>query len=321
MKKVFISLILLALILGFNSARAQIAGEGLTISPPIIELTLKPGDISNQTIKISNPTKSTVEIYPASMNFHASGETGEPAFSAANDEESKFALAKWIKFNQTKLALTPEQVVEFNYQIEVPNGAEPGGHYGVVFFATEPPKADSKTNQVSIASMIGSLILVKVPGNIIEKGLIEEFSTNNFYFNPPVNFTTRVSNLGNVHFKPKGKITIKDWFGNNKENLTVNEAKGNVLPDSIRKFENKWSADKWVFGRFSASLSLVYGESEKTLDSKITFWIIPWWLIIALIVLLILIIILIIWFCCRRRRRKNRVEPISGLDQRRPILR
>ena len=254
-------------------------------------------------------------------------ESGEPTFTAATDEEAKFALAKWIKFNQTKLALTPEQVVEFNYQIEAPAGAEPGGHYGVVFFATEPPEPEADVNQVSIASMIGSLILVKVPGNIIEKGLLEEFSANRFYFKPPVNFTTRISNLGNIHFKPKGEIIVKDFWGNKKEVLVVNESKGNVLPDSTRKFENKWSPNKWTtIGRFSANLGLVYGENEKTLSSKIIFWIIPWWLLVALAVFIILVIIFIIWF---RRRRRKKITPSSiqpspkssGLDSHRPILR
>lgn len=329
MKKIFISLILLILVFGFGSIKAQIAGEGLTISPPILELTLKPGETSNQIIKITNPTEKIVEVYPVVMNFSAKGETGEPTFTAAADEESKFALAKWIKFNQTKLALTPEQVVEFNYQIEAPLGAEPGGHYGVVFFATEPPKAKGDVSQVSIASMIGSLILVKVPGNIIEKGFLEEFSANRFYFKPPVNFVTRVSNLGNVHFKPKGEIMIKDFWGNKKENLIVNESKGNVLPDSTRRFDNKWPAPGfWTIGKFSANLKLIYGESEKTLDSKIVFWLIPWWLIIALIVIIILVIILIIWLRRRRGRRKKAVPPLvqpsppaPGLDNRRPILR
>lgn len=316
MKKIFIFLILLTFVFSLNSTHAQIPGEGLTISPPLTELTLKPGETVSQMIKITNPTEKLVEVYPVIMNFHAKGETGEPTFTAATDEEAKFALAKWIKFNQTKLALTPEQVGEFNYQIEVPLGAEPGGHYGVVFFATEPPKPEGDVSQVAIASMIGSLILVKVPGNIIEKGLLEEFSAKRFYFKPPVNITTRISNLGNVHFKPKGEISIKGWFGK-KENLTVNESKGNILPDSIRRFDNKWPAPGfWTIGRFSADLRLVYGESEKTLIGRTVFWIIPWWLIIAVIILLFIIILIIVLIRRRRKKKKERqVEPSLGPER------
>ncbi|MCX6806535.1 MAG: hypothetical protein NT135_00170, partial [Candidatus Berkelbacteria bacterium] len=161
--KIFFLFIFLGINFFIWPAKAQIPGEGLTISPPIFELTLKSGETSSQVIKITNPTQKLMEVYPTVMNFKASGESGEPAFYPATKEETKFSLASWIKFNQTKIALTPEQVVEFNYQIAIPKDAEPGGHYGVVFFATEPPKPEQDVSQVAIASMVGSLILVKAP--------------------------------------------------------------------------------------------------------------------------------------------------------------
>ena len=306
----------LSISLSTAPAKAQIPGEGLTISPPIFELSLKPGESSQQTIKITNPTKKLMEVYPVVMNFKASGEGGEPAFYPATEEENKFSLANWIKFNQTKVALTPEQVVEFNYQINVPSDAEPGGHYGVLFFATEPPKPNQDISQVAIASMIGSLVLVRVPGAIVEKGFLEEFSSRKFYFKPPVNFVIRITNLGNVHFKPKGEITIKSWQGKDLERIAINQQKGNVLPDSTRKFEQKWSPLNNPFwkipiGRFSANLRIVYGESEKTLDGKIIFWIIPWWLIIIIALIFVTIIYLIIrkWWKKKKLVRPTKLQP------------
>ena len=311
-QKIILLSITLALLIGLKPAQAQIPGEGLTISPPLFELTLKPGETSSQTIKITNPTKKLMEVYPLVMNFRAKGEGGEPAFYSAKEEEAKFSLAHWISFRQTKLALTPEQVVEFKYQIITPGDAEPGGHYGVVFFATEPPKPQEDISQVAIASMIGSLILGKVPGAIIEKGFLEEFSARKFYFKLPVNFITRISNLGNVHFKPQGEITIKNWRGKEIEKVPINIAKGNVLPDSTRKFEEKWSpgSANWkTFGRFSANLRVVYGESEKTLGGSVIFWIIPWWLIIIILAIIVAVIVLI-WFLRRRKKKKFKI----GID-------
>jgi len=136
----FLFLVTLALMLTagiFSFVLAQLPGEGLTISPPITELTIKPGESTTQTIRLTNPTDKIVEVYPKIMNFSAKGEGGEPAFFEATDESAKFSLAKWIEVTQSKIALTPEQVVEFKYKINVPVSAEPGGHYGVVFFATE----------------------------------------------------------------------------------------------------------------------------------------------------------------------------------------
>ncbi len=314
MKFLKITLLFLFLIVNFfifpTKSTAQIPGEGLTISPPIFELTLKPGETYSKTIKITNPTEKLMEIYPVVMNFKAKGEGGEPAFYSATEEEAKFSLGHWIKFSQTKIALTPEQVVEFDYQIIVPEDAEPGGHYGVVFFATEPPKLEQDITQVAIASMIGSLVLVKVPGAIVEKGFLEEFSANRFYFKPPVDFTIRIANLGNVHFKPQGEIAIKNWRGKEIDKITVNEANGNVLPDSTRKFGEQWLSENMSFwkipiGRFSTDLRIVYGESEKTLDGKLIFWIVPWWLIIVFVLIIILIIFGTRYIIKKRRKKTS----------------
>lgn len=256
--------------------KAETKGEGLTISPPITELTLDSGKSVMKTIRLTNPTGKIVEVYPKVMNFKAKGEGGEPAFFEKSEEESKFSLASWIAFSANKIALAPEQVVEFSYDITVPEKAETGGHYGVVFFASEPPKAEEDSSKVSIGSMIGSLILVKVPGQITEKGFLESFqSEKTTYANPKVNLITRISNLGNVHFKPRGTIVIKNQSGKVVDTLNFNEQSGNVLPDSTRKFENLWEKKGLLIGKYSAELKLTYGENEKTLEGKTAFWILP----------------------------------------------
>ncbi|GAG54871.1 unnamed protein product, partial [marine sediment metagenome] len=290
---------------------AQIPGEGLTISPPLKELTMAPGQSSTHKIKVTNPTNKVMEVYPVVYNFRAKDETGEPFFYPAEEEEAAFSLAHWISFRETKLALTPEQVVDFNYEIKVPENAEPGGHYGVVFFATQPPEISGDLNQVAIASMIGSLQLVKVPGEIIEQGNLKEFSTSKFFLKPPVDFVVRITNLGNVHFKPFGEAVIKNWRGKEVGEVVVNESKGNVLPESTRKFEQRWEPEIKAFykipiGRFKADLSLVYGDSKKALSGEVIFWIIPLWLIIVAAAVLLLVIVLTILLIKKKKKREEK---------------
>jgi hypothetical protein len=302
MKKIILIFLIAVFIsvIGYGVTRA-LEGEGLTISPPISELTLESGKMVNQTIRLTNPTENLVEVYPKVMNFRASGEGGEPDFFEEGDDSGKFSLAKWITFNQSKIALAPEQVVEFKYTIEVPEGAEPGGHYGVVFFATEPPENEEGSSQVALGSMIGSLVLVRVPGQIVEKAVIEDFKADKkLYFKSPSMLTTRIANLGNVHFKPKGEITIKGWFGAPEEPLVLNEQGGNVLPDSTRRFENEWKFPALAFGYFNANANITYGESEKSVTESASFWIIPWWLIAVLIA-----VIAVITFFIVKRKQKS----------------
>ncbi len=290
-----------------KTASAQtLPAEGLSISPPIIELTLNPSQSYNQSIRLTNPTKNLIEVYPTVMNFGAQGESGEPAFYPATSESAKYSLANWVKFDQNKIALMPEQVVEWTYRVDVPADVEPGGHYGVVFFGSQPPEPVAKTTQVAISSMVGALILGRTGGEITETGSIEEFSARRFYLKPPIDFTLRVKNSGNVHFKPLGEITIQNLFGS-KDTTAVNAEKGNVLPGSTRKFTVKWQPKTgrwWTIGRFSANLRLAYGESEKTLDGRLVFWVIPWWFIMTISILIIVVTFMII-----RKKGKGKSAP------------
>lgn len=317
--KYFLGLLSL-IIVGYcfiSQVRAALPGEGLTISPPILEIELNPGESKTNIIRISNPTSSIVQAYPKVMDFKAKGETGEPAFIEQDERNSSYSLAKWITFEETKIALAPEQVKEFRYTISVPSNAEPGGHYGAVFFVSEPPEKESQSSQVSLSTMIGSLVLVKVPGNIIEKATIEDFYPDKkIYILPPANIVTRIVNLGNVHIKPRGSLEIKGWFGAPKEKLVFNETGGNVLPDSARKFENKWSFGKLAFGLFNLKLEVVYGESEKALIKSASFWIIPWWLIIILVILTLLFL-----FKFLKNKFRKRTKKVSQKETNTPLIR
>jgi hypothetical protein len=318
----FVTLLVLA-----GVSLAALTGEGLTISPPVSEPKIKPGQTLEQTIRVTNPTSKLIEVYPKVMDFKAKGESGQPAFYTAAESGDKFSLAKWVTYNPAKIALTPEQVIEYKYTIKVPADAEPGGHYGAIFFASEPPKDQAAGSKVTIGSMIGSLVLVRVPGDTIEKAIVEQFSTlkKTYIVGNKVNIVTRIANVGNVHVKPQGTIKIKDSFGNEKGTLTFNEQSGNVLPDSTRKFENNWTAKTADFGEFKASLNLTYGEASTPLKAEYTFWVLPVWVLGSSTILLIVFVLFILFIVSKFRgtdksgRSRNEGRPTPTNQP--PVLR
>ncbi len=288
----------------FYAERNSSRPEGLTVSPPLAEYEIKPGESITKRIKVTNPINKQVKVYPTALDFNAKGETGEPGFSKPDENKSSYSLAGWISFSKTYLVLEPQEVEEFDYTIKAPNNAEPGGHYGVVFFASEAPDAQEDISQVTISTMVGSLVLVKVPGFIVENAKLETFSAPWFLFKTPVNFNTRISNLGNLHFKPKGEIIIKNFFGQQKDSIDFNSIGGNVLPESIRRFENSWEPKTSLFyplGRYTAELKLKYGDSQKDITATVAFWIIPIWFIIVLII----VFVLIVYFLIKRKLEKG----------------
>jgi hypothetical protein len=107
----------------------------------------------------------------------------------------------------------------------------------------------------------------------------------------PIQFAERLKNTGNTHLQPAGQVTIKDMFGQKVATLNVNLPPRNVLPASIRKFDQSLDSsvigDKMLFGRYTADLRIVYGDNHQELTANISFWVIPYRLIGIVIVLLV----------------------------------
>lgn len=276
---------------------------GVSISPPIMELAADPEETLEKQIKLTNPLDHTVRLYPLIYDFVAQGEEGQQNFLAPNAESRTYSLASWISHNRPVISLAQNEEDIFDFQIDVPKDAEPGGHYGVVFFSTAPEEVQAQPGQISVSGMVGSLILLRVSGDIHERAEIIEFSAPKYSLSGPINFVSRIENLGNVHFKPRGSINISDWRGENVESLDLNPKTGNVLPESIRRFENKWN-NQGRWGRFTAKVSATYGDRKQKIESELVFWIVPIYILIIISLALILLIILIVWLIRRNKSKK-----------------
>lgn len=278
-------ILLLGLALVFFTLGSALAQETFRVrfSPPLLELELDPGDAHQEVIKFENLSSEATDFYPLVQDFVPEGETGGKRFLEPDEIAPSFSLSRWVTVTQEKITLQPGEKATVPFTITVPQDAEPGGHYGAVLLSTTPlpPQTVGGIGSgaaVAVASRTGPIILVRVSGAITEAAELVELSTDkNFYEYPPVNFAARVKNLGNVHLKPYGQITIKNQFGKTQTHLPINEKLGNVLPQSIRKFDSQWKKKGFTLGRFTAEISLAYGDStQQELVGSISFWIIPW---------------------------------------------
>jgi hypothetical protein len=287
------------------------AGSAVTISPPIIELSAAKGDVINQALKVRNESTTAAIYYLSAEKFVAAGEAGTPQFVTGGEDVD---LASWIKFPTESISVPAGATVEVPFTIAVPSYAGPGGHYAAIFLSTVPPKATAGGSSVAIASRIGSLILVKIAGEVKESADLIEFSTSaKSYSSLPVDFSIRISDTGNVHLKPMGTILIKNMFGSIAGKVSVNDNGGNVLPGQIRKFDAQWvknpdatnsktfwgkyrdQSENYAFGKYTADLALSYGTAGLSLTGETSFWVIPWNIILVNL-LIVIILVVIIYF-------------------------
>lgn len=278
MKRLILFIVCLLVILGgsiFNACRL----EAITISPPVLEIEAERGEVIAEKVKLYNDTDKTKLYYLSKLNFRARGEDGQPEF----DEEVQFTklnqhkelnqyLSNWIDLPKSEqIILKPGQFAEIDFTILVPDKAEPGGHYGAIAFSDIPPELGTEDKStISVAGKLAVLILLRVDGEINEKGEVVQFITKNnkkIWSYLPIDFIVKFRNIGNVHLKPKGKIILKDIFGKQIKSLTqvenydenneiidtefldflpVNFNRGNVLPASTRKFETVWIKNRAI---------------------------------------------------------------------------
>jgi hypothetical protein len=114
-----------------------------------------------------------------------------------------------------------------------------------------------------------------------------------FTSNKNLQGVVRVRNSGNVQEQPFGRIVLKKGdkvLGSYEINNT--DPRGNVLPDSIRKFSVDLK-NVGSFGKYTLQGNFGYGSSGQLLSASTSFYIVPVWMIIIVLLLLALVLFLI----------------------------
>ena len=257
-KKVYYFLVILIAVFIFGNidlspARAQV---GIKITPVKTEEIVDPGESFTSEVRVLNNSNENKTFYAYLRDFQAEGELGRVKLIAPGSEEEGSFMASWIDITSEGVEFAPGEEKAIPYTINVPANAGPGGHYGAILFGTVPPKLSLETGDkgagMAIAQQTGSLILLHVSGDVVEEARVREFTTEKRVYGTPfdVNFIIRIENLGNVHVKPHGLISIENMFGKEVGVLRVNDEGGNVLPKTIRRFEYNWT-DQMGFGRYT----------------------------------------------------------------------
>jgi hypothetical protein len=276
------------------NAQSTDRSDGLEISPALVEVNADKGKSYTITITVRNVTNTPLTFDSSIDDFGAKDETGAPSILLESEKDLPTSIKTWVK-SIPSFRLEPNEKTTLNVTLLVPTSAEPGGHYGVIRFAGRTPGTNDAVGQIASA---GTLILVDVTGETTEKLQLSSFQVtkNNkagsVFESGPLTFVSRFENTGSVHLKPVGQIEIRDSFGNSVDVIKVNPDKGNVLPGSIRRFESNLNKS-WMFGLYTADMTIAYGTTGQAVTNTISFWVIPY-KIIAVILAVILTLVYIL---------------------------
>jgi len=281
-------------------------GVAVKVQPSTVEEALDPGAIAEGELTVTNQNGGRQTYFIGTRNITGMDINGRPDFSDTPSTDPLEA-ASWIKPLRDSFALEVDESATVPYRIEVPNNASPGSYYAAIFVTRE---AETTTESgAGVGFNVAALFNIRITGDAIEGLKIAEFYTDNsFYSKPHVLFTTVIENTGTVHQRPKGIVTIVDMLGNEVDKMRVNKQAGGVMPHMKRSFEETWDNDSFSFGKYTATLSVVYGEtSQETLTRKMSFWIVPIkevGILFGSIALLIICVLYLLRAYVRRQLRK-----------------
>jgi len=247
----------------------------LFVSPEMFELKVKRGENLENKIKILNSSEVPVPIEATATNFGAQEYSGtitffeEPAKRVGIEDDISFNPRKWIQIQNPNFILDPKETVGVDLSINIPDDAEPGGHYAVVLFEPKLPSFYFETGAaLKTIPKIGVLILFSVEVEGVkgaEKPLVisefiipeefrlqkmENFLTNVFGLfqkaqaenrelfsiveKSELPFTLGIKNEDIFHIKPEGKLSILNSRGKVVGETEIKET--TVLPGKTRKF-------------------------------------------------------------------------------------
>lgn len=298
---------------------AGVGGNGLKVSPVRSDLTINPGATQTITVYVQNVTSGPATLQVLVNDFVAgSNETGQPNLILDPKQSAPAHGLKQFVAPVANVTLQAGEQKQVPVTITVPKTAAGGGYFGAVRFA---PASSSSNQNVTLSASVGSLILVKVPGDVREQLSIASFDvrrddTASSFFTAthykdkngaqqPLQAVVRFQNEGNIQLEPFGKITLKKGSTTlATQEINNTDPRGNILPDSIRRFQVP--LDKvGSLGKYTVQGNFGYGSSGQLLTASTTFYVVPFGLIAALIVVIVLVILSIV---ALKRQSRSRIR-------------
>ncbi|MBU4204689.1 DUF916 domain-containing protein [Patescibacteria group bacterium] len=290
---------------GFASAytieELNFSNEGdIVVGPGKTEVWLDPGSEYTKEIIVSNRSgmekiiNISVEDFQGSLN-------PDGTIEFMGGKKGPYSLKDYVKPEIEEIILSHGQRLRLPVVISVPQTAEPGGLYGAVMVSASNIKEEAgevkegtAVGKLEIITRVASLFFVRVKGDVFEEGSLNDFKTGkNFYEKGPVSLKIIVENTGNVHLSPYGTIDIKNILGAQVGQVELDP--WFVMPKSVRTREVKWNAP-FLFGRYTAQVSLNRGYKDIVDTMQFSFWVIPWRIVLIALIALILLICLLVWF-------------------------
>ncbi|MFH1827078.1 MAG: hypothetical protein ABH812_01430 [bacterium] len=322
-KAVKIFLVLFIVIMFSKSIFAQ--QIGLSITPPHLEVVIKPGKsilIAYTIQNFGDPTTLKTNV----LSFSPKGNKGEIEIKDEFEGPVRFSLDNSnISLNQSYF-LNSKDKQQLLLRIRIPEGAPEGDYYYTFITETVPNPAIEGLSSSRAKGKIGSNILITVTnsGRIDVKGKIAIFDVFSrfkidffgkkyriFDSGDIIPVVLIAENKGKNLIKPNGDIVLRGNFG---EKAVYNVISQSILSESQRQLSASPSAEincdqgrksfycgksasllisGFFLGKYDLSTTLSFGEGAPNIYSTVEFIALPLKFLIGLVTIVLVSLFII----------------------------
>jgi len=223
-----ITLIALATSLSAHAANAQ-SFQQLQVSPVRQNLEVSPGETVSFDFKFYNLGEKTISGIIKSSDFAVADNSGTPKILDTADQVlPRFSAAAWVTLPFDRLSIAAGDQAPVRVTIKVPSDARPGGRYVAVYFdpATGQTGLQGTGKEEAgaiISQRIAGLMYLRVKGAINEKAYISRLFGASFLEYGPINIESEILNRGDYHIRPRGSISLHNFFKSTVDQKGLNE--------------------------------------------------------------------------------------------------
>ena len=263
MKKIFsVCVFVIIFLVSIDSVTAIDSNKGLYVSPPFTDMEIGSGDIQKYfDLELKNNGAGTLMVNLSVVDFGTLDESGGVAFLTTSKEpgDRKYALASWVSLEKDWVIIEPGKTEKVKITILNKQSLSAGGHYGAVV-ATIKTESKVSKDYVGLNQSLASLIYIQKTGGEKKSLVINKIDFESNFLRFPNLIKLRFENNGNVHLVPRGKIEVKNRWGEIVVKATINEASAVIMPESFRVFITKpGQISRWVWpGLYTIETSFRY---------------------------------------------------------------
>lgn len=303
----------------------------LSISPPLLELFIKPGKSIMFTYKLDNlgdPAFINLKILP----FEAKDNLGHIKIKPEFEGPVRFSLDNSDLGLEQPFFLKTNDSQQILLRIRIPENITDGDYYYSLLAETTPPTAIEGISSARAKATIGSNILITISnsGNIDIKPRVVLFSTRGgstfnrnwkiFDSSDKIPLVFIVENKGKNVIKPEGQIILKGNFGETAKYDVISK---NILAGSQRLLEATPSTqincdDKrtgqvclfptslilsgFFIGKYSLSTQINFGKNSLTVFGSTSFYAFPFRMTGGILIAVFIVVIIV------RKNKKDEEE-------------